>query len=185
VLVAALGTLEREGVARFTTRRVASSAQTSTPAVYELFGDKAGLVRAVFFLGFAQLAGDLAELPETPDARADLLSVVVALRRFVRRQPVLAEVMFARPFADFDPGPDERAAGDAVRSFIVGRVRRAVALGARGADPVDAAHAVLALAQGLAAQERAGWLGTSPASLDRRWALAANALLDGLVRSVR
>ena len=37
--------LGRDGVAAFTTRRVAQEAATSPPAVYELFGDKAGLVR--------------------------------------------------------------------------------------------------------------------------------------------
>jgi hypothetical protein len=39
---------------------------------------------------------------------------------------------------------------------------------------------LLALAQGLAAQETAGWLGTSKASIDRRWKLAFDATLDGL-----
>jgi hypothetical protein len=44
-------------------------------------------------------------------------------------------------------------------------------------DPVDLAHVLLALAQGLAAQERAGWLGTTPESRDRRWDLAVAAVL--------
>ena len=47
-------------------------------------------------------------------------------------------------------------------------------------DATDIAHVLLALAQGLAAQEVAGWLGTSRASVDRRWALAVDAVLDGL-----
>jgi hypothetical protein len=64
--------------------------------------------------------------------------------------------MFSRPVADFQPGPDEARAG------------------------VDIAHILLAAAQGLAAQETAGWLGTSKASVDRRWALGIGAVLDGL-----
>jgi len=40
VLSVAVGLLAREGVAGFTARSVAREAQTSTPAVYELFGDK-------------------------------------------------------------------------------------------------------------------------------------------------
>jgi hypothetical protein len=47
-------------------------------------------------------------------------------------------------------------------------------------DPTDIAHVLLAAAQGLAAQETAGWLGTSKASVDRRWALGIRAVLDGL-----
>ena len=103
-----------------------------------------------------------------------------AFRAFVRENPVLAEVMFSRPFADFDPGPDERAAGSSVREFIVGRVRRAIDAGVLVGDETDIAHVLLALAQGLSLQEKAGWLGTSKASMDRRWALAIDAVLDGL-----
>src|SRR6185503_5473701 len=51
LLEVAIATLSEEGIARFTTRRVAERAGTSVPAVYELFDDKAGLVRAMFFEG--------------------------------------------------------------------------------------------------------------------------------------
>ena len=44
----------------------------------------------------------------------------------------------------------------------------------------DIAHVLLGLAQGLAAQETAGWLATSQASADRRWSLAFQATLGGL-----
>ena len=60
LLEVAIATLSEEGIARFTTRRVAERAGTSVPAVYELFDDKAGLVRAMFFEGF-RLLGYLAE----------------------------------------------------------------------------------------------------------------------------
>ena len=55
VLQVAVAMLASEGVAGFTTRKVAEEAETSTPAVYELFGDKAGLVREMFFEGFRLL----------------------------------------------------------------------------------------------------------------------------------
>ncbi len=129
VLNVALATLAAEGVAGFTTRRVAEQAQTSTPAVYELFGDKAGLVREVFFEGFRLLRRRFGELAQTPDPRADLAEVLRAFRVFVRDNPVLGQLMFSRPFADFDPGPAEQEAGAAVREFIVGRVRRCTRAG--------------------------------------------------------
>lgn len=179
LLDAALATLAEDGVGGFTTRKVALGASTSIPAVYELFGDRAGLVREMFFEGFRRLGAALAVLAVTADARADLERLVDALRAFGRANPVLSDVMFARPFADFDPGPEERAAGDAVRRRIVGHVRRCVEAGDLVGDPIDIAHAVLALAQGLSAQESAGWLGTSKASVNRRWELALRALLDG------
>ena len=179
LLRVAVDVLTRDGVAGFTTRRVAQEASTSPPAVYELFGDKAGLVREVFFEGFRLLRARLEVVPVTADARADLLALAAALRRFVADEPVLAEVMFSRPFAAFDPGPDDAEAGAGVRRLIVGTVRRAVDDGQLRGDPTDVSHGLLALALGLAAAEQAGRLGTSPASRDRRWAAALDALLTG------
>jgi AcrR family transcriptional regulator len=180
VLQVAVAMLAIEGVAGFTTRRVAQEAATSTPAVYELFGDKAGLVREVFFEGFRLLLRRFDRIGVSDDPRADLVRVVRVFRTFVRENPVLAEVMFSRPFADFDPGPAEITAGSAVRELIVARVRRTIDAGILRGDPTDVAHVLVALAQGLAAQEAAGWLGTSKASIDRRWDLAVDAVLDGL-----
>src|ERR1041385_5345618 len=124
VLAVALELLAREGVPGLTARALAREAGTSTPAVYELFGDKAGIVREVFFAGFRLLRARLGELPETGDARADLLALCVCYRAFIRENPVLAEVMFSRPFSDFEPSADERRAGSSVRRFVLVRVRR-------------------------------------------------------------
>jgi AcrR family transcriptional regulator len=180
VLHVAIAMLDEYGVTGFTARNVAAGAQTSVPAVYELFGDKAGLVREMFFEGFAQLRRRFDALPETEDPRADLLGVIDAYRSFVRGNPVLAAVMFSRPFADFDPGPAEARKTGSVRRFVVGRVRRCIDAGVLVGDETDMAHALLALAQGLAAQENAGWLGSSKVSVDRRWTLAFEALIAGL-----
>ena len=87
VLAAAVRMLARDGVAEFTTRRVALQANTSTPAVYELFGDKAGLVREMFFESFRTLGRRLIELTPTEDPRADLIGVIGSFRLFVRDNP--------------------------------------------------------------------------------------------------
>jgi AcrR family transcriptional regulator len=180
VLQVALAVLTTGGVGGFTTRKIAEAAATSVPAVYELFGDKAGLVREMFFDGFRQLLRRLDRIVTSGDPRTDLASVITTFRGFVRDEPVLARVMFSRPFADFDPGPEDAQAGSAVREFIVDHVARAVGAGQLHGDPTDIAHVLLATAQGLAAQESAGWLGTTAASADRRWSLAVTAVLDGL-----
>src|SRR6266705_3148662 len=96
VLHVALATLAADGVTGFTTRKVAQQASTSTPAVYELFGDKAGLVREVFFEGFRLLGQRLGSLAESGDPHADLVSVIEVFREFARANPVLTEVMFSR-----------------------------------------------------------------------------------------
>ena len=178
VLRIAVELLASEGAAHLTTRRVAEQAETSTPAVYELFGDKAGLVREIFFEGFRMLRRRFNELAEDP--RADLSRALQEFRAFIRENPVLAELMFLRRFTDFDPGPADREAGTAVREFIVGRVRRCIDAGLFSGDAADIAHALVALVQGLASTEIAGWLGTSKASVERRWQLAIEAMLAGL-----
>ena len=136
-------------------------------------------LRDVYREGFVRLRNRFDALPETDDTRADLLAVVAGFRAFVHDNPDLAEVMFSRPLADIDPGPAERAATVAVRKFFTWRVGRAVDAGVLTGNAIDVALALLALAQGLAAQERAGWLGSSRRSATRRWTLATNALLDG------
>jgi AcrR family transcriptional regulator len=153
--------------------------------VYELFGDKAGLVREMFFAGFRLLRQRFDERAESGDPRRDLIEATRAFRGFVRDYPVLGQLMFARPFADFDPGPAEREAGRSTREFVVTRVRRCVDADVIGGDETDVAHVLLALCQGLSTQEAAGWLGTSPASMDRRWDLAIQALLAGLAPTPR
>jgi AcrR family transcriptional regulator len=180
VLQVAVAMLASDGVAGITTRKVAEGAATSTPAVYELFGDKAGLVREMFLEGFRMLRARFDRLADTDDPRADLVRVVGALRTFVRENAALAEVMFSRPFADFDPGPSGLDAGSAVRLYVVGHVRRCIDAGVLAGDETDIAHVLVSLTQGLAATETAGWLGRSKASVDRRWDLAVRAVLDGL-----
>lgn len=179
VLAAALRILARDGVAALTARRLAREAGTSPPAVYELFGDKTGVVRAMFFSGFAQLGDALAQLEPSEDPLEDLLALAQRYRAFIVEHPALAAVMFSRPFASFDPAPDEAAAGAAVRERIVAAVRRAIAAGRLRGDPTDVAHACVALVHGLAAAEVAQRLGSSAAAVERRWDVALRALLRG------
>lgn len=185
VLQVALELLSRAGVAGFTTREVARGAQTSTPAVYELFGDKAGLVRGVFFEGFRLLRQSFDRLDESGDPRRDLVRLIAIYRAFLRDHPALAHVMFSRPFVDFDPGPEERTASSAVRELIIAHVQRCIHAGVLAGDATDIAHVVVALTQGLAAAELAARLGTSRAAVDRRWTLGIAAVLDGLAAARR
>lgn len=180
VLRVAVAILTREGTAGLTTRRVAEGAATSTPAVYELFGDKAGLVREMVLEGFRQLRSRFDAQPARADPRAELIRVVHAWRGFLLENPTLAELMFMRRLADVAPVAAGEAAGAAVRAFLVGRVRRCIDAGVLAGDPTDIAHVLVSMTQGLAATQMAGWLGTSPASEKRRWDLAIRAVLDGL-----
>jgi AcrR family transcriptional regulator len=181
VLQVAVSTLNEDGLSGFTTRRVAEQAGTSVPAVYELFGDKSGLLRAVFFEGFRMLSRELLTVPETDDAVTDVQRLIPVFRRFCLDYPALARVMFSRPFQDFDPGPEELAS-PSVREIFVGRIKRCTDTGLLTGDPVDIAHVLLALAQGLAVQEGGRWLGKSKASVNRRWEVGVTGMLRGFAR---
>lgn len=179
VLAAAAELLAEEGAAGLTTRSLAARARTSAPALYELFGDKSGVVRELYFQGFRQLLAAVSASGESVDPVSDLWALATAYRRFIRNNRELAEVMFSRPFTDFSPGPDELAATSPVRVLIVGRVERCIAAGRLRGDETDVAHVLIAMIQGMAFAEAAGRLGTATESIERRWRLAISTVLSG------
>ena len=182
VLRAALRLLGSEGVEALTARRLAQEAGTSPAAIYELFGDKAGVVRAMFFSGFERLAEHLAGEAAPDDPVDALVDLAQRYRAFILEHPALCAVMFSRPFASFDPAPEEQAAGAAVREQIVAAVERARDAGRLAGDPIDIAHAYVALIHGLAAAESSQRLGRSDDAIDRRWTTSVTALLAGFAR---
>jgi hypothetical protein len=64
------------------------------------------------------------------------------------------------------------------------RERRCIDAGLIHGDDVDIAHALIALVHGLASAESSQRLGSTRASIDRRWTLANEALLTGLAARV-
>jgi AcrR family transcriptional regulator len=94
VLSTAVELLANEGITGFTTRGVARRADTSTPAVYELFGNRAGLLREVFFEGFRLLARELHALPSSADPRTELLKLANAYRSFLLAVGAMLDGLF-------------------------------------------------------------------------------------------
>lgn len=179
-LASALAVLTEQGPAALTTRTVAQRAEASLPAIYEVFGDKAGLIREIFFHGFQTLGDELEALPTTTNPLEDLRSLAQAFRHFVITNPVLAEVMFSRPFADFDPAAEDNDAGTRVSGIFIKRASAASDAGLLTGKPLDIAHILFAFVQGLAAAESAHRIGQSQQDIERRWTLGLEALLAGL-----
>jgi len=179
VLAVAVDVVCAHGVSGLTTRRVAEQAGTSVPAIYELFTDKAGLVRQVYLEGFRRLGRAMVTVEETGEPVTDLQALIPVFRQFCLRYPALARVMFSRPFEDLGPGPTGLTQAPTVRDVLLSKVRRCVDAGQLCGRPDDIAHALLALAQGLAVQEAGGWLGTTAESVDRRWSVGVASLLRG------
>jgi AcrR family transcriptional regulator len=186
VVRCALDALEREGPLAVSARRVASSAGTSTAALYEFFGDKTGLVRAVFVQGFVELHNALRDVAtQTDDPRDALIALLSASRRFARERPMLFELMYSRPFAEFAPGPDDLAAGIAVYRTIVEAVRRWLTAVGSDVRPKEAAHVIVAAHRGFVMTELAGLAGTTAANVGDRYRRGVRAVLDGLVAGGR
>lgn len=180
LLSAAIDVLVAHGTEGFTTRNIARGANTSTPAVYELFGDKGGLLREVFFSGFRLLQETFAAVEPVDDPIDGLIRLVYAYRTFAQDHRMLTEVMFSRPFVEFEPGPEDLAATASVQAFVVDAVQRCIDAGRMAGDAKDIAHIFVALAQGLAAAENSHRMGEAIANIDRRWGLAMRALVNGL-----
>lgn len=176
LLSVATGLLSSGGSAALTTRAVAAGAGSSLAAVNELFGGKAGLVRAIFAEGFTRLAEDLSALRPGDGPEADVMAVALVFRSFAQRHANLYEVMFSRPFMEFRPGEEDLRAAMAARRIIVDRVAALPGV----TRPKDAALGLFAVIQGLVSLETAGLLGSTPESVDRRFRFTIIATLRGM-----
>lgn len=93
LLHAAVGLLDEHGPDALQARKVASSAGTSTMAVYTHFGGMRALVAAVADEGRREF-DDALRLPETDDPVLDLMNCGVAYRKFAFHRPHLYRLMF-------------------------------------------------------------------------------------------
>ncbi len=78
-------------------RTLARDCETSTTAVYALFGGKNGLLTALFDEAFEQLGRRIGTLPPGSDALDDLVRTALAYRDSALDDPHLFDLMFARP----------------------------------------------------------------------------------------
>jgi AcrR family transcriptional regulator len=172
--------LATEGPSALSTRRVAQQASVSTTAVYKLFGDKAGLIREMFLVGFERLAEAFAAVPRTGDSVADLLALGDAYRASALANPHLYELMFGRPIPEFQPDAE---AGTLIRptfDALIAAVERCVEDGAFApAEPNDLAVRLNGLAHGLCSLELRGALG-DPDEARRHWDGAFRTMVRGL-----
>ena len=169
--------------ARLTTRAVARAAGTSVPAVYELFGDKAGLVRELFFTGFRRLHERLLARPRRGDPRAIWSASAATFRAFARAEPVLAQLMFSRPFARVrsEPGRCPGGRGGA-RSTSSSGSRRQCRRGCWPAIPSTSPTCCWRPCRGSPSRNPADGSASTAASVERRWHLAVGAVLHGLAQ---
>ena len=147
------------GPGAFSVRAVADEADTTTRAVYSLFGSKEGLLVDALAQGaFEFLFEEIDRLVETDDPVADLIDVgVPAFRRLVLEHPALYRIAFQRIVPGLTAGPELAAARERAWNQLLGKVRRLGDVGLLGDKSVsEAAVEFNAMLEGLANAELRG-----------------------------
>jgi AcrR family transcriptional regulator len=150
--------LSAEGAAALSLRRLATASGTSTMAVYTLFGDKQGLVAAMYREGFTRLGDRVREAAKTSDDPLTALAQLgVAYREAALANPHLYDLMFGRPIPTFAPDPETQAVADAAYRPLVDAVQRCLDAGAlvRG-EAERIAFYLWAVTHGMVSLELAG-----------------------------
>ncbi|GAA4620238.1 TetR/AcrR family transcriptional regulator [Saccharopolyspora hordei] len=160
--------LSAHGPEGLSLRRLASDVDTSTTAVYSLFGGKPGLVRELYVEGFRRLGDRMEQVPRTDDPMADLHELGLAYRESALANPHFYSIMFGRAVPDFTP--DEDALAAALRSLrpLQDTIARGIERGVLvETDPDEIVFAAWALVHGLVSLELLGSAPAGEATSDR------------------
>jgi AcrR family transcriptional regulator len=172
--------LSAEGAAALSLRRLAAATGTSTMAVYTLFGDKQGLIAAMYRAGFERLGAALRGAATGDDEPLQALAKLgYAYRQAALANPHLYDLMFGRPVAAFEPDAVDKEIADAAYRPLVEQVQRCHDAGVLVADPVAGgaervAFYLWAVSHGMVSLELAGQL---PGDEDQRAAAYTDALI--------
>jgi AcrR family transcriptional regulator len=166
--------VDREGPARVTLRDVAAAADTSTTAIYSLFGGKAQLLTAAVDDGFRSFGDSQREA-----AKGGLLALGRAYRVWALEHPALYRLMFGGALAayvDCSPTPD--VASNSMLPLVEAVVAAQHEGALRKDDPGLVAMAIWGQVHGLVSLELAQM--NDPAT---DWAAIYEAALDSVARA--
>jgi AcrR family transcriptional regulator len=180
LLTAAERLIEEHGVDGLSLRTLADEADTTTRAIYSLFGSKDGLLVALAAQAISYLDDGLHRYEPTSDPVADLVELgAVMYRTFVRERPSLFRLAFQRIAPGVPLGPEFFEERAKTWATLEGRLRRIEEAGLLGARTVtEATVAFNALCEGLANAELRG--GTmAPGDQEQVWRSAFDTLIRG------
>ncbi len=163
--------LVSRGPAAVSLREIAAACNTSTTAIYSLFGGKAQIIKAVAAEGFADLAISLSSIDPQDTPHATLLALAHTYRDWALANPALFAAMYSQPQPSLTPGTPARANQDGameelVQSSIASAfqpLREAARRAAHDstAEPEAIVHAVWAMTHGWITLELGGALKSS------------------------
>lgn len=163
VLDAADRLVATDGPGALNIRTLAKDAGVAPMSIYNRFGDKAGVLQALFARGFVRLHDHLAADPPTaPDADAgqalaSLRRAAETYRAFAKAYPGTYALMFEAPTDLFEP--DQTCMDQAANAFLalLEKVEQAQRAGAVvGGNPAEIAQRVWASIHGSVALEMRG-----------------------------
>jgi AcrR family transcriptional regulator len=177
LLQRARAVLSDGGPAALSLRALARDCDTSTTAVYSLFGGKSGLLTALFDDAFRALGRQLSAVQPGEDRLDDIVRLGQAYRRSALSDPHVFGMMFAGETLLPAAAEARTAAGTALgplREFV----ERAVADKALRADtdPAAASLTLWAAVHGWVSLQVRGFL---PPGAERSFEKALRAVLDG------
>ncbi|MGR0161688.1 TetR-like C-terminal domain-containing protein [Paenarthrobacter nitroguajacolicus] len=168
--------VDRQGPARVTLRDVAAAADTSTTAIYSLFGGKAQLLTAAVDHGFRTFGES-----QRGAAEEGLLGLGRAYRAWALEHPALYRLMFSGAMAAYvDCSPTPEVASDSMLPLVEAVAAAQSGGTLRAEDPAVVAMAIWGQVHGLVSLELAqmnhpatDWAGIYEAALEsvgRAWA---------------
>jgi AcrR family transcriptional regulator len=187
LLSAAGALLQAEGPAAVTVRRLADDVGTTTRAVYSLFGDKTGLMKALYYEAAEVMRRHHEAVPVGDDPVADIRLLALAYRAAALEQPNLYWLFIGSVDHRYMDAETVALAYRSLESVLI-RIRSAIEAGRfPPRDPFDVGRQLWALVHGLASLELKGFLGeaaqdpeTGAKEGHRIWLEAITTMLDGL-----
>lgn len=159
--------LAEQGPAGLSLRKLAAAAGTSTMAVYTRFGDKDGLLAAMYVEGFARLGDRLgAGSGSSPQG---LLDLGRAYRSFALDNRYLYGLMFGPAPADLVLSEDNVMTAQAVYQALLDAVLVAVQNDILTGEPQQIARHLWAVVHGMVSLELSGQLPGAPQPAEDRF----------------
>jgi AcrR family transcriptional regulator len=122
--------LSADGPKALSMRKLAADADTSTTAVYSLFGSKPDLVNALYAEGFRRFQARMAAVPGTGDPVEDLVRLGLVYRSSALADPHLYPIMFTKAVPGFEPNAEAAKLGRDMLAPLEKTVRAGVESGA-------------------------------------------------------
>ncbi len=177
VLDAASRLLTEHGPGSLTTRRIAAEAGTTTMAIASRFGGKIGVIEALYLEGFDRLTRAMGEAPLPGHPDEDLRHLAALYRETALANEAHYQIMFERPFHEFQPSSEaRRVAVDSFGVIVEAAARFHEAHGLPG-DPLNTALELWAAVHGLVSLELNGVMNAEHGQMLH--AQLIDAVLDG------